>query len=135
MSYIGVVGLTALNCHLLELPHAFVGRNVGQRWDSPSVDHMRILPAILGLAVACFGCRDRHTSTHEAIAEAHAPEPGVRPSFYDSNNIAEYYGRCPKCQRWVKGYYGHSTYADASGKLVGCVSEVSGTCEYCKLYL
>jgi len=54
------------------------------------------------------------------------------PPFYDSNNIAEYYGLCPKCRRLVKGYWGYSTYGSADGRLAGCISGISGTCEKCR---
>ena len=98
------------------------------------VADMRASLAILVLALGCAGCRENQTSTREVVAPP-VPEPGERPSFYDSSNSAEYYGRCPKCQCWVKGYYSHMTYADASGKLVGCDSGVKGTCDYCKVFL
>jgi len=54
-----------------------------------------------------------------------------RPSFYDPNNIAEYYGRCPKCRHWVKGYWSIWDTADEAGKLVGGGSGVLGSCENC----
>ena len=89
--------------------------------------------AILALLLGCVGCQQKQTTAQQVAPPA--PEPGERPSFYDSNNIAEYYGRCPKCQRWVKGYYSNMTFADASGKLVGCLPGVTGTCEHCKVSL
>ena|SRR5260221_645151 len=93
---------------------------------------MRTSLGILALILACVGCQQRHAGTQAAVP---GPELGERPSFYNSNNIAEYYGRCPKCQRWVKGYYSNRTYADPSGKLIGCVSGVTGKCEHCKFEL
>src|SRR4051794_38966605 len=95
--------------------------------------HMRTSLFILGLVLGCFGCREKQVSTGKADAVALAPEPVKRPSFYDSNNMAEYYGRCPKCQRWVKGYLGNWDYGDATGKLVGGRSGVTGECEQCKV--
>jgi hypothetical protein len=100
-----------------------------------SLGHMRTSLAILALALGCFGCHENQTSTREIVVAAPAPEPGERPSFYDSNNSAEYYGHCPKCQRWVKGYYINMLIADASGKPVGCEAAVTGKCEHCRVYL
>ena len=108
-------------------------RPVGRVAELGSLGHMRTSLAILALVLGCVGCQQKQTATQQVAAPP--PEPGERPSFYDSNNIAEYYGRCPKCQHWVKGYYGNRTYADASGKLVGCEAGVAGTCDYCKVYL
>src|SRR6187551_2788971 len=96
---------------------------------------MRTSLAILALALGCFGCHDKQSSISQTVTAVPAPEPGERPSFYDSNNIAEHYGRCPKCQHWVKGYITHEDYADASGKLVGGGSLVAGMCERCRVHL
>lgn len=98
---------------------------------------MRTSLAILALAVAlgCVGCREKQTATREVADAEPIADRGERPSFYDSDNIAEHYGRCPKCQRWVKGYYTNWDYADATGKLVGGGLGVTGTCEHCKAHL
>jgi hypothetical protein len=90
---------------------------------------MRTALAILALAVGCIGCHDKQTST-----VAPAPEPGERPSFYDTDNIEEYYGRCPKCQQWVKGRESHLSYRDANAKR-GAGFFVVGKCEHCEVSL
>src|SRR5687768_9341556 len=82
--------------------------------------YMRASLVILALTLACVGCQQAQL--------------GERPSFYDRNNLAEYYGRCPKCQRWVKGYYSHLLYHNASG-VMGCDSRVAGTCKRCGVFL
>jgi len=79
-------------------------------------DHMRASLLILVFIFGCVGCQQTQLAD--------------RPSFYDNNNIAEYYGRCPKCQRWVKGYFSHIMYTD-----IGCASGVTGTCKYCRVGL
>ena len=94
---------------------------------------MRTSLAILALALGCFGCREKQTTTSQVADAEPIADRGERPSFYDSNNIAEYCGRCPKCERWVKGYYGNWDYADATGKLVGGDSGVTGECQWCKV--
>ncbi len=95
---------------------------------------MRTLLAILALVLGCIGCQQKQTANQQTTIPA--PEPGERPSFYDTNNDMEYYGRCPKCQHWVKGYLSNMTYADKkTGKLVGCESRVSGACQYCRVFL
>ena len=66
---------------------------------------------------------------------ASVPERGERPSFYDSNNTAEHYGRCPRCQRWVKGYITSEDYGDASGRLVGGATLITGMCKDCRVHL
>ena len=101
-----------------------------------SLGHMRTSLSILALALCCIGCREKQTSPPEVIpAVPVADLSELRPSFFDSNNMAEYYGRCPKCQRWVKGYFSHEDYGDASGKLVGGASGVTGLCEPCRIHL
>jgi LysM repeat protein len=52
------------------------------------------------------------------------------PPFYDKNNIAEYYGRCPKCNSWVKGYMTFWDGFDSKGNLCGG-SGILGHCTYC----
>ena len=86
-----------------------------------SLGRMRASPFILVFILGCVGCQQAQL--------------GERPSFYDRNNIAEYYGRCPQCQRWVKGYLTHEHYSDASGKPVGAGSLVTGMCKRCKVHL
>ncbi len=81
---------------------------------------MRTLLAIVALAI---GCANKD------------PRGSDRPSFYDTNNSDEYYGRCPKCQQWVKGYRGHWHGTDATGKLVGGGLIVTGTCPSCNVWL
>src|SRR5947207_1526846 len=43
-----------------------------------------------------------------------------RPSFYSKTNIAENYGRCPRCNSWVKGYFANDAPAI-----------IMGTCKHC----
>jgi hypothetical protein len=84
---------------------------------------MRVSFAILALALGCAG-------------NYNVADRAERPSFYDENNSAEYYGRCPTCHRWVKGYFTISHYGDATtGKPIGAESGVTGACQYCKAQL
>ena len=61
-----------------------------------------------------------------------------RPAFYSESNIAEYYGRCPKCNAWVKGYmfFSNSWLIAKDGDEefeipYGGDSGVRGTCPTC----
>ncbi len=63
-----------------------------------------------------------------------------RPPFYSEDNIAEYYGRCPKCNAWIKGYTIFSTSwliakdGDEEFEIpYGGDSGVCGTCPTCKV--
>jgi hypothetical protein len=94
---------------------------------------MRTSFAILALVLGCISCHQKQTATGDVDAAEPIADRGERPSFYDNDNMAEYYGRCPKCQRWVKGYFGNWDYGDATGKLVGGGSGVTGECERCKV--
>jgi hypothetical protein len=95
---------------------------------------MRTSLAILALVLGCVGCQQKQTATQQVAVPI--PEPGERPSFYETNNDMEYYGRCLKCHHWVKGYRSNVTFADKkSGKLVGCEPRVTGTCQYCRVFL
>jgi hypothetical protein len=57
-----------------------------------------------------------------------------RPPFNDANNIAEYYGRCPKCSSWTKGYLIQTLYAPDDGKSV-CESSYTSDCPKCGAHL
>ena len=93
------------------------------------------LLAILAVALVCTACRQTATNTRPVTDWVSPSKPADRPWFYNENNIAEYYGRCPTCQRWVKGYYVTALYGDATGKPVGCESAVRGTCKRRKAHL
>ena len=54
-----------------------------------------------------------------------------RPLFYSRTDIAEYYGRCPKCNRWVTGYFTITDYGDARGNMSGSSHNYRGTCKHC----
>ena len=90
------------------------------------------LLAILALVLVCAACRQTATNTRPVTDSVSLSKPADRPWFYNENNIAEYYGRCPTCQRWVKGHFSTALYGDATGKAVGCESAVRGTCKRCK---
>jgi hypothetical protein len=96
---------------------------------------MRTLAIVLTVALGCLGCRDKDTGTREAISGIRRTGHGERPSFYDTNNLAEYYGRCPTCQQWVKGYNSHLSLSDAKGNPIGGGFYVMGKCEHCKVEL
>jgi len=61
------------------------------------------------------------------------------PTFYDETNCAEYYGHCPKCNSWVKGYVRFSNSwliakdGDEEFKIpYGGDSGLCGECPTCK---
>src|ERR1044071_6270567 len=54
-----------------------------------------------------------------------------RPLFYSRTNIAEYYGRCPECNRWVKGYFCITEYGEAQGSKSGSSQDYRGRCKHC----
>jgi hypothetical protein len=51
-------------------------------------------------------------------------EDAMLPPFYDGDNTAEYYGRCPRCKSWIRGY--HATHSRMP---------LSGRCERCRFFL
>ena len=57
------------------------------------------------------------------------------PPFYDSNNLAEFYGRCPRCDRWAKGYWRTWDYGNSEAKVSGAAAGVNGACEGCHVEL
>lgn len=82
-----------------------------------------------------LGIAPRTIRGSQLINPASVLEPGDRPSFYDANNTAEHYGRCPRCQGWVKGYITSEDYGDASGRLVGGATLITGMCKDCRVHL
>jgi hypothetical protein len=62
------------------------------------------------------------------------PNDGDRPPFYNANNLVEYYGRCPKCNAWTKGYLIETLYATDDGKRF-CESSYSSDCAKCGAHL
>lgn len=58
-----------------------------------------------------------------------------KPPFYDRDNLAEYYGRCPVCHEWVKGYFANVCFLkDEQGEPYGYAGIV-GHCEHCQATL
>ena len=55
--------------------------------------------------------------------------PEDRPEFYDPNNMVEYYGKCPECNKWVTGYITHWSAEDTGG------SGIIGKCPISNTYL
>src|SRR5687768_7344257 len=73
----------------------------------------------VGLCVVSLSCSSDRTTSRED-----------RPPFYSRTNLAEYYGRCPKCNHWVTGHWGIWDGVDANGKPFGG-SEYFGKCGHC----
>lgn len=106
------------------------------RWFAANaLRQMRMGFFVLALALGCFGCHDKSTNGGQTVSMVPASEAGEWPSFYDSNNFAEYYGRCPKCRQWVKGYVSNTLYKDERGKAVDCRPTLMGMCEHCRVWL
>jgi hypothetical protein len=81
------------------------------------------ISAFAGVALLLVGCASPPTVI--------APRPLAAdlPVFYDRANLAEVYGRCPRCQAWNKGYYMHWDGTDVAG------SGYFGTCAKCNVCL
>ena len=81
------------------------------------------LRAVIWFAVTLASC---------IVGVACAPD---RPSFYDQDNFAQYYGRCPRCKRWEKGYYTICDSFDEHAKLRDTSHAYRSYCENCGVYL
>ena len=81
------------------------------------------LVTVLVLCAATASCR---TPSH-----AERSSGMDLPPFYDAGNIAEYYGRCPRCNSWVKGYVTFWDGVDSQGNLGGG-SGILGRCSTCQ---
>ncbi len=88
---------------------------------------IKTLPFLTALIAA--GC-----SSVSQLSITRLPDDGDRPPFYDANNIAEYYGRCPTCNSWTKGYLTQTLYATDDGKRF-CESSYTSDCPKCGAHL
>ena len=94
---------------------------------APNKTRAHIWARLLLLSMLAVSCQTAHPSKED------------RPSFYSESNIAEYYGRCPKCDSWIKGYqtFSNSWLIAKDGNEefeipYGGDSGVCGTCPTCK---
>jgi len=98
---------------------------------------LQFLFVVMTLVLA--GCRREQTQsevksnelTKTLLSESRVVSQVELPPFYDSNNLAEFYGRCPKCDRWAKGYWRTWDYENPEAKVSGAAAGVSGACEAC----
>lgn len=73
----------------------------------------------LGIMLVISGC-----STKRSLTQSECPPC--------TGNLAEYWGKCPKCGRWAKGYY--SRWSSDDGR-EDSGSGVLGKCGHCSVNL
>ena len=96
-----------------------------KHYTAQAVNTLRVI-ASLAVCAAIVSC---HTPPRFNL-----PVGADLPPFYDAGNIAEYYGRCPRCNSWVKGYMTFWDGVDSDGKFFGG-SGICGRCEVCQINL
>ena len=77
----------------------------------------------LGVCLFSLSCR-----TNRAASKADLPR------FYDQNNLAEYYGRCPKCNEWATAYWTIRHYSNDKGEN-RADHRYRGECKRCRVAL
>ena len=96
---------------------------------------------LVAMTIVLAGCQPEQTQVEvksnpkTLLSESRVATQVELPPFYDSNNLAEFYGRCPKCDRWTKGYWRTWDYGDSETKVSGAAAGVNGACEACQVEL